>query len=423
VADDVDADAILSEVDMSTLGLVAHEPPKSVLEHIVWTGYVNGLGGHGGLGKSNLALTWAAHVAAGRGWAGLTVKQVPAVFVSLEDPGELVMHRLKQICDAFELSKLDVLENLTVLDGSQIDGTMALEKMEGGIKKMVATGLFAQLEVYAENAGLIIIDNASDAFGGNENERRQVRFFLRRLAKLAASFDVAVLLLMHVDKISAKHGSNNNTYSGSTAWHNTQRSRMAILEVDETIELHHEKCNLGPRIDPIVLDWQGAVLMPVVRDRVAESVKAEREMDQDSKDVLAAINAAVANDDPVPVALSGPRQAYHVLENYPELPKHLGGDNKGRRRLKAAITQLLRDKKLQRVDYTDDYRNKRQRLELTQPLTHNASDIGQKSALNKTPHTPQYALTHAGMSRVSTVAPSNEELTRTNALTQSGVDE
>ena len=68
--------------------------------------------------------------------------------------------------------------------------------------------------------GLVVVDNASDAYGGDEIQRRQVRAFMRSLAKVVRPTNGAVLLLAHVDKTTSrsKKADGGEGYSGSTAW-------------------------------------------------------------------------------------------------------------------------------------------------------------------------------------------------------------
>ena len=61
------------------------------------------LAGHGGAGKSMLMLTWLAHAACGRAWSGFEFKHCRCLYVSLEDPGDLVRYRLKRIVEAYDL--------------------------------------------------------------------------------------------------------------------------------------------------------------------------------------------------------------------------------------------------------------------------------------------------------------------------------
>ena len=74
--------------------------------------HVTLLGGHGGIGKSSLALGIAAHVACGRDFAGLPVTQSPVVFVSLEDEAAIVRLRLRKVIEAYQLPPQAVLENM-----------------------------------------------------------------------------------------------------------------------------------------------------------------------------------------------------------------------------------------------------------------------------------------------------------------------
>ena len=68
---------------------------------------------------------------------------------------------------------------------------------------------------------------------------------------IAREHDAAVVLLAHIDKAAARNGGQGNSYSGSTAWHNSARSRLALVEDEATgLELLHEKANFGKKRDP-----------------------------------------------------------------------------------------------------------------------------------------------------------------------------
>src|SRR5262245_54481701 len=108
--------------DVMTADLAA---PKSKIGDFAPTGHVTVMGSHGGVGKSNTALQWCVHHAAGRSWAGLPVEQGRSAFISLEDPAYLVRFRLRKIIEAYELEADAVLRNLLVLDGSEYDTTLA----------------------------------------------------------------------------------------------------------------------------------------------------------------------------------------------------------------------------------------------------------------------------------------------------------
>lgn len=248
---------------------------------IVPRGVVTLWGGHGGAGKSISALQLVAHGACGEFWQGLEPEgAIRSVFVSLEDPGDLVRYRLRRVCESYGLEERRVASNVRVFDCPTGKGALMTEVVHFGVRSMVETPLMGHLRRACEGADLIIVDNASEAFGGNENDRQAVRAFMGALTRIAKEHNAGLVLLAHIDKAAARNGSNGNTYSGSTAWHNSARSRIAIVamegEGDEpsTVQLRHEKNNLGKRADPISLKWnEHGVLVPLsVFDRKVRNV-------------------------------------------------------------------------------------------------------------------------------------------------------
>jgi hypothetical protein len=112
--------------------------------------------------------------------------------------------------------------------------------------------------VARHQAQAVIIDNASDVFSANENDRAEVRGFMRALNAIAQASGAGVLLLAHVDKASVRMGAGadtNSTFSGSTAWNNSARSRWAMTREEDAVVLRHEKCNFGALQPPIRLEF------------------------------------------------------------------------------------------------------------------------------------------------------------------------
>lgn len=314
------------------------------------------LAGHGGVGKSMLALTIAAHVAPGRPWGPFEVEQGKAVFLSFEDEGDVVESRLRRIIDLYGLPPALVIENLTILDGSDAEAEMAVEN--GGALEF--TPMLGEVERAIAGADFVVIDNASDTFGGNENERRQVKRFVRRLSGIARANGAAIVLLAHVDKQAAKQGGKGNNFSGSTAWHNSVRSRLALVEADGIIELLHEKANFGPRHEPLTLGRGDAgVLEPVSRAVAEESRTATAALvaDADAKTVLEVIQALIANRIDIPTAETGQRTTYHVLTLAPEMPGQFRSAQ-GKARIKAAVMALERSGRICREAYKRDRKDR-----------------------------------------------------------------
>lgn len=320
------------------------------------------LGGHGGVGKTTLALTHAAHIAAGRPWGPFQVEQGRVVFLSFEDEGADIMRSLQDVVNVCALPPGEIERNFALFDGTDGESELAVESSEGGATRLEFTDMMRKAEEAAAGADIVFIDNASDTFGGNENVRRQVKAFIRALARrIARGNNAAVVLLAHIDKQAARGSGHGNSYSGSTAWHNGARSRLALLESEDGIELLHEKARWGRKADPIALQRaQGGILEPVAAEQAA-AAKANAQavmVRADAKDVLAVIRAAVDADLTIPVARTGQRTTWHALCEMPEMPEALRTKREGKPRVEAAITALER----QGAIVQEEYRNPSRRV-------------------------------------------------------------
>lgn len=303
------------------------------------------LGGNGGSGKSSLALTSAACAAAGRSLQGESAAPIAVSFVSLEDPPELVLNRLGRICREYGLDVDLVERNLSVLDGSGTDSALAVEINAHGVSRIRLTETARSLSSLCAGSELVVIDNASDAFAGNENSRHQVRDFLRNLTQLAKEISAAVVLLVHIDKQAAKYGGNGQSYSGSTAWHNTARTRYALTaNKSGGVELRMEKNNLGPLLDPLQFRWtKTGVLVP---GGMSSDEGDDHRAGMDNAAVMEAIWSLVEFGSPVTTARTGACTTLNVVLTSPECPGWLKAAGRptaeGKDRFWSAITRLER---------------------------------------------------------------------------------
>lgn len=321
------------------------------------------LSAHGGSGKSSLALAISAHVACGRKWAGFDVIQGRALFVSLEDPGEIVRWRLRKVIEAFDLPPDHVLANIVVLDGSDLRDGIMHERMFEGVRYLVESPPFKELREHAAGASLIVLDNASDAADFNENERRHVRHFIRALAKLARDADAGLLLLAHIDKTAARYGSQGESYSGSTAWHNSVRSRLALLAQDGgAVELVHEKANLTAKAEPCLFAWSAdGVLLPTTAQAAQAGALAASGIlaAEDARHVLDALLTAHRGAAPVSASREGAHSARTTLANC-GLPEELAKGSAAR--FYRALDLLLSDGRAVIEEITTADRKTRKRL-------------------------------------------------------------
>jgi hypothetical protein len=297
------------------------DPVAWSIDGLLPKGEVSLLGAHGGSGKSILALTWALHCAAGREWAGRFVPVQRVAFVSFEDRAEVLLARVRRIIETCDLPAA-ALSNVLLLDATDAE-PLVVEVVVERVAAAIETRAFAELRELClwASGGLVIVDNASDCFGANENNRQQVRGFMKGLAQMARNLDAAVLLLAHVAKFEVRaKGGSTETYSGSSQWHNSARSRLALIADGQRVELRHEKCQFARPADPITLRWTDhGVLLPVAAGSPAERA----EHDADAEHVVAALRAALMAGVSVGTARTGPAAATATLKTF---PNELGSD-------------------------------------------------------------------------------------------------
>jgi len=345
------ATSTITEVPIADV-LTNPEPPQAW----VWDGLIPArlptiLGGHGGTGKSMESMEIGTHIALGWTFCGHSTTATPVLFYSAEDGPATIRQRMGLICKAFGVDAAALAENFHVLAPDDPVLYSVDETVRGG--KGRTTDAYRHLSTMAKKykPGLLIIDNASDCFDGPENERRHVRAFIRKLMRLVAEWGGAVLLLVHVNRATAKGGSKaTENYSGSTGWHNSARSRLALLVNEDGPEnsliLKHEKCNFGPLQPPILLtrDIDG-----VIHQAFADS---PGHADAGNQRVILQIMAEFASrGEYVPSNPHAPRGAFVVLSseaNFPAGMKRKGFD--------ALLRDIERGGLIEKTEHTTPHR-------------------------------------------------------------------
>jgi RecA-family ATPase len=236
-------------------------PPQFVWNGYLPRGVVSLLGAHGGTGKSTIALMLSVCAALGRPLFGVGTVRCKTLFVSLEDSAHIIRHRLAFICQKWEIDPAQLHGNLHIVDGTENPELYSADSRGAG--ETTPTYFELRKLVQVEEVGLVVLDNASDAYGGDEIQRRQVRAFIRALVEVASLTNCSVMLLAHVDKNTsrARKAEGGEGYSGSTAWHNSARSRLFMTRTEMgTLMLEHQKSNLGKLREALTLEWPDAGL-------------------------------------------------------------------------------------------------------------------------------------------------------------------
>lgn len=265
----------LDDIDDATI-----DPPAFTVDELLPAGEVTLLGAHGGVGKTALAQHIAVCLATGRNCLGKDCRKSRVLFYSAEDGADQMRWKFKRECERLGISSTELDSGLKLIDASEADPTLFHEIKTGGARVGGVTAEFVRLQrlMQATGCDVLIVDNASDVFAGDENNRAQVRGFIRALRTLVAGTCGAVLLLVHVDKMTARTG-GSESYSGSTAWHNSVRSRL-VLTADATVAdglmLEQQKSNRGRKADPIVMQWVDG--LPTFRGNYSETSTSDTDV-------------------------------------------------------------------------------------------------------------------------------------------------
>ena len=230
--------------------------------------HVTALYGDGGLGKTLLAQQLLTSVATGKDWLGLAVKPMKAFGLLCEDHEQDLHLNQDRINSRYWIGYAD-LGNLRLWSSVGFDNLlMQFDGGEAATGKL--TAFFNELlqEIKTFGAQFVVIDTVADTFGGNENNRNQVRQFVANACgRIAREIDGAVLICAHPSLSGLNSGAGT---SGSTAWNNTVRSRLFISadkpqegdEADPDLRhLSRKKSNYARAGESLTIRWVDGVFM------------------------------------------------------------------------------------------------------------------------------------------------------------------
>ena len=239
--------------------------------------------GHGGVGKSRVALQLAAAVASnenrtwipspkGRRSHPLLVPKAgkPVLVVSWEDEADEVHRRLNRMADSLPWADPKRIEDR--LHFADLAGRGPLwNPQRNGCNALTGVGKALRAAAEQIEARLLIIDPRAAAYAGDENHRAQVRAFIAHWDRWAREQECAVLLVDHLPKSSKTRRPLNeeSTYAGSTDWYNAAR---CVWNLDDKQILRCKKSNYGATPHPVQLSSKdGCVWTGVTNRNFSES--------------------------------------------------------------------------------------------------------------------------------------------------------
>lgn len=265
------------------------------------------LSGEGSIGKTILALQLATATVLGRDWIGTLPDPGPALVVCCEDDEDELHRRLDLIFRHYEAAYTEFNDLLHLMSLAGEETLMAVPDRKGLIQ---TTKLFGRIREAARDIrpSLIVLDNAADIYGGNENDRAQVRQFIGILRGMAIASGAGILLTSHPSLTGISTGTG---LSGSTAWNASVRSRLyfkrAVTDKDEEPDpdlrvLEVMKSNYGPVGETINLRWKNGLFLPVGGITSLEKLAAERAAEQTFLTLLDELNRQGRNTSAKPAA-------------------------------------------------------------------------------------------------------------------------
>jgi RecA-family ATPase len=265
-------------------------PPRRWLAHNrIPMGEVTGLGGDGGMGKTNLALQAVICCGTkGTDWLGSALDEVgPAIFFTAEEPENEIHFRLDQMRQHYRLSWADManVHPFCPVNHPDIDPVLAgFVKRTGRVEPTRTFGWLREM-VLDLKARLVCVEAAADVFDVEEISRGHAKACIRLVQRLMMEADAAGMLLYHPSLSGMASGRGT---SGSTQWNNTMRSRLYFQTLPGSNEdeassrpkvLEVMKANRGPTGEKVILEWRNGLYVPIGGTATVERAAREQYVD------------------------------------------------------------------------------------------------------------------------------------------------
>ena len=276
---------------------------------------VTAMYGDGGVGKSLVAQQLGVSIAAGADWLGMPTKQMPVLAVFCEDDRDELWRRHHNIAKHMGLDMVldSPLKNFHVWP--RVGHNNLLVTYDAG-GTPAPTGLHERIIETALQieARLIILDTVADCYGGSENDRAQVNYFVKSIVgNIGLRTGATIMQLAHPSMSGLASGTGAG---GSTAWNNAVRSRMYLEKPPDSLPeervLTRKKSNYSESGDDtaISLFWKRGVLEAVasIYDTV-DNTEFAAARDR----ILEIVGQAWNADDPLKGRRDNPRSLERVV--------------------------------------------------------------------------------------------------------------
>lgn len=233
-------------------------------------GRVTALAGHGGAGKTRIALQMAAAIALGSEQAFLATSRAGSPALNPEQCGPVLWASWETAPGDFQDRLEAATEDIASLQGklhyANLRPEGAIWGPPPGQHISTAAGprpTWRKLTQAAEETGaaLLVIDPLAAAYASNENDRSLVRPFLSALADWADRTGCGALLVSHPPKSGADYAGSTDWLAGVQALWTLDycpNQKCPHCAEDRARILSVKKVNEGPLPEPLYARWSEA---------------------------------------------------------------------------------------------------------------------------------------------------------------------
>jgi RecA-family ATPase len=201
-------------------GSLTGEPPARTWWIQDWLGpWPTLTSGPGGAGKTQLWQAVASSIATGRAYLSTQCKPLKVLMWMCEESQDEVWRRQVAINAHLNLD-MQSLDNLSIVPRMGLDNTL----MDLAFGRPAFSPLLRQLKEQVNDlkADVLVLDNLAQLFGGNENDKHHVTYFVNAISGLVMDRPFAPVFIGHVAR------SAGSEFSGSAAWENAVRMRWYV---------------------------------------------------------------------------------------------------------------------------------------------------------------------------------------------------
>jgi RecA-family ATPase len=352
-------------LDLEVLAEHKPEAPKFIVQDWLPCGYATLFAGHGGVGKSGIALHLAVCIAAGVPFFGMETQRRRVLYLSCEDRGNILHWRLERITAYLGISLASLRGWLMVIDLVGCE-TILWERGRDGVT-LTASWEELQARMRAYETEVLFVDGISDTYGGDENKKSEVKRYVNSLVRLIDPERGAAVLIGHIAKPTAANPTTSEGYSGTTGWHNSVRARWYLYPETQSAEdgtkpektgellLELQKSNHGRTDQSVKFTWDAERHLFVGESASLSKFDREHRSRTEQSAILRAFKACTDAATDVPAASTGSRTAFHVLCARKEFPETMRSGRAATRRFWREIEnlralRLLQEDQIRRKD-------------------------------------------------------------------------